>query len=226
MVMHRARFCYEVLLIFFGLLTACTAQAAPTLVPTVPLVIPTIVPASATPTTAPASPTMLSPSSTSVPTFVPTAIPTIKTTPTRTPTLKPGTMRVQIFLVAIDDGGKAGKKIGCGDSVVAVDRFVPVTNAPLRAALTELFSLRDRNYGQSGLYNALYQSTLKVDSASVIDAKATISLSGKVTLGGACDNPRFEAQIKETALQFSTVKSVTVYINGIPIEQVLSEKGG
>src|SRR5574342_779666 len=70
-----------------------------------------------------------------------------------------GTTRVKIFLIAIDDNGKSGKKIGCGDSVVAVERNLAATQAPLAAALTELFSIYDRTYGQSGLYNSLYQST-------------------------------------------------------------------
>ncbi len=135
-----------------------------------------------------------------------------------------GTTRVKIFLVAIDDNGKSGKKIGCGDSVVAVERSIPATQTPLAAALTELLSIRDRTYGQSGLYNALYQSTLKVDSAIIANGKATINISGKTQLGGVCDNPRFKAQIEETALQFSTITQVAVFINNIPIDQVLSEK--
>ncbi len=136
----------------------------------------------------------------------------------------PSGTRVKIFLIAIDDNGKSGKKIGCNDSVVPVERPVPSTQAPLAAALTELFSIHDRNYGQSGLYNALYQSTLKVDSTTIASAKATVNLSGKVTLGGVCDNPRVKAQIEETALQFPTVSQVQVFVNNIPIDQVLSEK--
>ncbi len=150
--------------------------------------------------------------------------------------------RVKIFLIAIDDNGKAGKKIGCNDSVVPVDRSIPATQianpanpsqrsrglrpsgTTLAAALTELFSIHDRNYGQSGLYNALYQSTLKVDSATIASAKATVNLSGQVTLGGVCDNPRVKAQIEETARQFPTVNQVQVFVNNIPIDQVLSEK--
>lgn len=136
-----------------------------------------------------------------------------------------GTTRVKIFLVAIDDNGKLGKKIGCGDSIVAVERSIPSTQTPLAAALSELFSIHDRNYGQSGLYNALYQSALKVDNATIVSGKATINISGKTQLGGVCDSPRFKAQIEETALQFSTVTQVTIFINNIAIDQLLSEKG-
>lgn len=92
-------------------------------------------------------------------------------------------------------------------------------------SLNELLSVREQDYGQSGLYNALYQSTLKVDDIALVAGKAAIYLSGKVLLGGVCDNPRVDAQIKETALQFSTVKQVSVFVNKIPLEQILSGKG-
>lgn len=155
-----------------------------------------------------------------------TPTPSLTAAPTRTTTAGAGTTRVKIFLIALDDNGRSGKKIGCGDSVVGVERVISATSTPLTAALNELFSIRGRTYGQSGLYNSLYQSTLKVDSITLADGKATITLSGKVVLGGVCDDPRFDAQIRETALQFSTVKQAAIFINGIPIEKVISEKGG
>lgn len=163
---------------------------------------------------------------TSAPTLVLSPVPTLKTTPTRTPTVPAGMMRVKLFFVAINDNGVSGEKIGCNDSIVAVDRFIPMTNAPLTAALRILFSLTDKNYGQSGLYNVLYQSKLQIDSISIVNGRATIRLSGSLVLNGVCDNPRVQAQIEQVALQFSTVKSVAVFLNGIPLQQALSEKGG
>lgn len=133
-------------------------------------------------------------------------------------------MKVKLFFVALDDKGKSGKKIGCDDSIVAVERAIPATVAPLSGALRELFLIREQNYGASGLYNALAPSNLKIENISLVGDRAEIRLSGAVKLGGVCDNPRFEAQIKETALQFSTVKSVAVFINDIPLEKILSEK--
>jgi spore germination protein GerM len=135
-------------------------------------------------------------------------------------------MRVKLFFVALGDGGKAGQKIGCGDSIVAVDRQIPATNSTLTATYKALFALTDKNDGPSGLYNALYQSKLKVDGISISAGKAVINLSGSLLLGGTCDNPRVQAQIEQTALQFSTVKSVSIFLNGVALEQVLSEKGG
>lgn len=133
--------------------------------------------------------------------------------------------KVKIFLVAIDDNGETGKKIGCGDSIVAVTREITPTAAPLTAAMRELVALKAQYYGESGLYHALHASTLAVDHVSIKDGKAIIKLSGTLSLGGVCDAPRVEAQIKETALQFSTVKEVVIFINGVPLSQALSGKG-
>ncbi len=199
-------------------LIGCSAGATPTPVPS-PIPQITFLPAPTVPPTDTPPPTATA-------TLVLSPTLTVKTTPTRTPALPAGTMRVKLFFVAMNDNGVAGKKIGCGDSIVAVDRFIPITVAPLTAALHELFSLTDRNYGQSGLYNALYQSKLKIDSISIVNGKATIRLSGSLVLNGVCDNPRVQAQLEPIALQFSTVSSVAIFLNGIPLQQALSEKGG
>ena len=53
---------------------------------------------------------------------------------------------------------RAGIPVGCGDSAVPVMVEIPPTQAVLKAALESLLSVRDQQYGQSGLYNALYQS--------------------------------------------------------------------
>jgi pectate lyase len=136
-----------------------------------------------------------------------------------------GITKVKIFLIALEDNGKSGKDIGTGDSAVPVEVTVPPTKAPLSAAINQLLSIKDRNYGQSGLYNPLYQSNLKLDSASIKGDEAEIRLSGTLQLGGVMDDPRVIAQFRETALQFSNIKKVSVYLNNKKLEDVLSEKG-
>ena len=142
---------------------------------------------------------------------------------TSTPT--PVDMRVYVFLIAIEDGGVSGPAVGCGDSVVPIQLIVPRTEGVLRAALEKLLSMKDQYFGESGLYNALYQSNLRVDVVRIENGKATIELSGTLLQGGVCDSPRIQAQLEQTALQFSTVTSVEVFINGVPIEEVLSLRG-
>ncbi|MBN1247438.1 MAG: GerMN domain-containing protein [Anaerolineae bacterium] len=141
--------------------------------------------------------------------------------PTKTPTAG-GFTSANIHLIAVDDGGANGKLIGCNDSVVPVQVTFDPTIAPLRAALNQLLSLDTEYHGGSGLYNALYQSNLSAGAINIVQGTATIALTREITLGGACDAPRVEAQIKETALQFSTVQNVQVTLNGQPLEEVLS----
>jgi hypothetical protein len=136
-----------------------------------------------------------------------------------------GPQMVKIFLIAIEDHGQAGKQIGCGDSVVPVQVPIPPTQGVLKASLVALLSLKDQYYGESGLYNALYQSNLQVESVVINAGNAEVHLSGTLTMGGECDTPRVQAQLEETILQFSTVTSVTIYINDRLLSDVLSLKG-
>ena len=151
------------------------------------------------------------------------ATPYLSSTPPATNlTATPDLMQVNIFLIAMQDEGKSGPAVGCGDSAVPVVVLVPRTQGVLRAALDRLLSMKDQYFGEFGLYNALYQSNLKVDAVRIENEKATVELSGTLLQGGECDSPRIQAQLEQTALQFSTVKSVAVFINGVPIEEVLS----
>lgn len=129
-----------------------------------------------------------------------------------------------IHMIALENDGEVGEKIGCGDSIVPVTISVPQTDEPIKAALNQLLSEKDEFYGQSGLYNSLYQSNLKVDSVKVTDSKAEVNLSGTLTLSGICDNPRVEAQIEWTVLQFNEIKEVQVFLNGKTLQEALSQK--
>ena len=145
------------------------------------------------------------------------------------PTLTPqavGIDHVNIYLVAVGDNGASGKLIGCGDSLVAVEVPIESTLGVLRAALNELFKLQgQREYGQSGLYNALYLSNLSIANVAVIDGEAVIDLKGNLVFGGECDIPRIEEQLRAIALQFHTVDSVSITINGVPLEKLLDLRG-
>jgi len=132
--------------------------------------------------------------------------------------------QVKIYLVALEDQGQSGQEIGCGDSLVPVEVQVTPTRAPLTAALHALLAIKTETYGESGLYDSLYQSNLTVQSVAIVDRTAIIRLTGKVQLGGTCDNPRFAGQIEATALQFSTVDTAQVFINGQSMADVLSLK--
>lgn len=159
------------------------------------------------PTDLPASPTPRLPTETPLPTDLPTS------------------HMVEIFLIAMEDNGQSGVQVGCGDSAIAVQVETPPTQAVLTAALTALLSVKDQYYGQSGLYNALYQSDLQVDSVNISNGTATVYLTGTLILGGECDNPRVQAQLEQTVLQFPSVNQADIFINGKPLKDALSLKG-
>lgn len=169
----------------------------------------------------PTQPIPTFPPPTTIPTLVPIATVFIPPSPTNT---LAAVAHVNIYMIALNDNGKTGPAVGCGDSVIAVQRDIAPTAGVLTAALKELLSLHDQTYGQSGLYNALYQSDLQVKRVAVLNGTAVIQLTGKLTLGGECDDPRVAAQLKSTALQFRTVRAVAVSVNGVPLEQLLGGK--
>lgn len=146
--------------------------------------------------------------------------------PTKSATSEPeAAMKIKIFMIAENDNGKSGKLIGCGDSAVGVEREIPKTAGVLKAALEELLKVEGQKYGESGLYNALYQSDLKLESASIENETAIIKISGEIITSGTCDDPRFKAQIEETALQFPTVKKVEIFVNDKNLDEIFSQQG-
>lgn len=129
--------------------------------------------------------------------------------------------QTQIYLVAVGDAGQSGQQFGCGDSLVPVTVEIEPTLGILTAALEQLVNLDEQFYGESGLYNALYQSDLTLEDVQIEEGEAQISLSGEIMQGGACDTPRIQAQLEETALQFATVDQVTILVNGLPLDEVI-----
>lgn len=156
---------------------------------------------------------------------------TVSLPPSPVPTLtdyatkSPETSELLIYLVAVEDNGASGKLVGCGDSLVSVKRHIAPTRYAMVAALTELFAIKEQHYGESGLYNALFQSDLRVESVEVDEnGIATVVLTGQVMLGGMCDTPRFIGQIEETILAVAGVQSVNILLNGKPINEALSTR--
>jgi spore germination protein GerM len=132
------------------------------------------------------------------------------------------TGEVKVYLVALGDNGKKGKKIGCEDSLVAVKRKIKPTAAPLRAALGELLSMPKDSEAYSGLSNYWAGNNLRLKSVVVRRGTATIHIVGEgPSIAGICDEPRVISQIEETARQFPTVKRVRVFVNGQRLEDAV-----
>lgn len=132
--------------------------------------------------------------------------------------------KANIYLIAIEDNGISGKKLDTGDSLVPVEVELEKNDNLLEATLNELLSIKEKNYGESGLYNALYQSNLTVESAEIKDGEAEIHLAGNFMLGGVMDSPRAKAQIEETTMQFENVNSVVIFLGDKTIDEALSLK--
>lgn len=165
------------------------------------------------------SPTLVIPTATQVQQASATL--TISAPPTSTTSAE---QSVKIVLIELEDNGQSGPLVGCGDSAIPINVTIPRTQGVLRAALEKLLSAKQQFYGESGYYNALYQSDLNVSVVKIEQGNAIIHLTGTIMLGGACDAPRVQAQIEQTALQFSTVSDVTVFVNDVPLEDVLSSR--
>lgn len=132
--------------------------------------------------------------------------------------------KIKVYLIVIDGNGAGGKSIGCGDSIVSLEREIPQTKAVLRASLDELLSLKEKTYQEGILYNALAGSKLRLDTVS-IDEKGLvkIELSGTYRFTGVCEDARFIAQIEETARQFPMVKEVEIFLNGRNLDNLYKD---
>ncbi len=152
---------------------------------------------------------------------------TLSTGDTTTPSPTPGNLApvdLIVYLAAPDSGGPTG----CGSTLIPVTRgTLPAMTVEqqITRALQELFSIKEQFVGQSGLYNALYQSNLSVTGVTVdTSGQATVQLSGDYTLQGVCSDALFRAQIEQTALQFA-INRVAVFIDGRPLAEIVSGRG-
>ena len=128
--------------------------------------------------------------------------------------------QVKVYLVAVNDKGKKGKKIGCEDSLVPITRKIKPTEAPLKAAIEELLVIPHEYSKELGNY--WWGKNLKLKSVSITDGVATIHISGEGPfVAGICDEPRITEQIEETAKQFPTVKTVKVFVNDRTLKEAI-----
>lgn len=128
---------------------------------------------------------------------------------------------IKVYLIAVGDDGKTGRKIGCGDSLVAVTHTIKKTGAPLTAALRELLLTPQHPDGSPNLENFWKGRNLEVTSVSIRNGTATIRISGEVFVAGVCDEPRIQSQIEATARQFPIVKRVKVFLGKRTLAQAI-----
>lgn len=129
--------------------------------------------------------------------------------------------RVRVFLIAPQDGGRAGRKVACDDSAVPVEVTLPRPAPALEGALRALLAMGDHYDRASGLLNPLYASRLELAGMERQGAQVRVRLTGYVELGDACDNSRMFAQLTATALQFRGISYAQFDIDGQPLRELL-----
>jgi spore germination protein GerM len=101
------------------------------------------------------------------------------------------------------------------NKVFPVEREIPTTNAPARAALGELLA-GPTPVEQAAGYATSINSGVTVLSLTIRDGVATADFDEQLEfqVGGSCRVAAIHAQIAETLMQFPAVKRVVVSING------------
>src|SRR3954447_25790922 len=134
------------------------------------------------------------------------------------------TRQRRVFAIALADHGASGRAAGCGDSAVPLEMDLPSPQPALEGALSALLSLDERPQIR-GLYNALAHSPLRIDRIDRSGPEVRVYLSGYVELGGDCDGSRILAQLTRTALQFHDLQHAQFFLDGKPLQSVLSGTG-
>jgi len=126
---------------------------------------------------------------------------------------------VTLFLTDTGVPTNTPNSFGCGDRLVPVQVEVEPTPAPLTAALETMFAINRQNYGPDNLYNVFANSQISLQRIDLVNREARLFLIGELNLAGVCDNPRVIAQVEQTALQFTTIDRVAIFLNGDLIDE-------
>lgn len=131
---------------------------------------------------------------------------------------------VAAYFVLIGDGGSNGVRFGCNDSLVGVRQPDSGLQEPLAAAVNAVLDGGGERSGTASpeaTYSALSGSDLKFLSGSFDGTTVTVYLAGTVRVGGACDVPRVEAQLTQTAVAAVGAVRAEIYVNGRSLGEVL-----
>lgn len=131
------------------------------------------------------------------------------------------TKPLTIYYVAVGYEGEGSDNFGCGDSLVSTTTEDVTFDDQVKATMEHLLANDNKDIGQSGLYNSLYQSDLSFDHANLNGDVLEVYLIGDVRSGGTCDDPRIHAQLEAAAKTASGAKDVVVYVNNRNLDKVL-----
>ncbi|MBI3332377.1 GerMN domain-containing protein [Candidatus Peregrinibacteria bacterium] len=107
------------------------------------------------------------------------------------------------------------------DEVYGVERTVPKTTSVAMRALEELVKGPMETESDEAMFSALPEG-VNVLSVTINNGVARAVFSPKLNeVAGSCRVQAIRAQIEETLLQFPTVTSVQIAVQGVPDEEVL-----
>jgi len=120
------------------------------------------------------------------------------------------TMKVKAYF----NSDKLDPESSC-KKVFPVEREIATTDAPARAALDELLA-GPTPMEQTAGYSTSINSGVTIQGLTIRDGVAAVDFDEQLgfQVGGSCRVSAIRAQITETLMQFSTVKSVVVSIDG------------
>lgn len=107
----------------------------------------------------------------------------------------------------------SGKITSCGEELAWTTVEVAPTAMPLNATLQSMFN-RPNDLGFTPGNFMASQTNLNFEEAVIESGVAKIKLNGSVITENDCDSNRLSIQIREAALQFDTVNSVEISLNG------------
>ncbi|MGH3654084.1 GerMN domain-containing protein [Glutamicibacter sp.] len=136
----------------------------------------------------------------------------------------PTTAALTLFYVAVGDEGKSGPAIGCGDSLVSSETGPEEFTNQVEASIVALLADDEEELGESGLRNALAGSDLEYVSSMVDGDVVSVELSGTLSSGGTCDDPRIIGQLEYTAMTAAGTGEARILVDGTVLEEVLSAK--
>ncbi len=124
---------------------------------------------------------------------------------------EPETTVINIPLAPMEQAGGFGP-FGCEQYLNFYPVEVPQTSSVLTAVYNQLFTLPYEVSGTEDKNIIASQENLNFDSVTITDGNANLYLSGFV-MGNHCGDEVFRHQIEQSAFQFDTVDSITVYVN-------------
>ena len=109
--------------------------------------------------------------------------------------------------------------IGCNDTLVRIE------DDTLTSPVQALEKMLVYNDPARGYYNSLSASQLNVVHVMTDeDGGTNVFLTGQLRIGGVCDVPRIQAQLERTVQQYNENSLVHIFVNDVPLEDLLSEK--